>query len=670
MQPRWIWTVVLSTAILSSKAFGAPVDTIDSLNLIRLQQVAMSYLATNLDSTRYFAHQIDSLARIEHLPWAQARATFLLGKAEHKEGAYASALAYYSQSRLLLQKQSEREADFLCDVLIASGIACQKLGDYQKAFTYYMDALSAANQSANDSKLAEIYNSIGSVYGYLNNYSQKIAFSKKALLINQEIDDQPGIAQSFTYLGNAYLKLEAYDSAKYFLNKALDIYQSLAYLRHVATLYMNLGIIQEKLANYDSALYLYDTAKDLQTQLGDEESLVWTLNNIGFLYNRRDEFTAALAQHFKSLALAEKLNLARMKQINYENIAQNYYDLGQYRQAYNYQEKFINLKDTLLNEETTRQIAELREQYEAEKREQEITLLEKDKAVQEAILTLTTQQRNAMVIALLLTLLVASLLFYSFRQASRVKLAKARAEQDQQVHQLLKNQEVTFLDALMQGQAMERKRIATDLHNRLGSLLATIKLYYSDLASHLQLPEPQQQQLTKAGQLLDQACREVRSVAHNLAAVNESHFRLAEALRHLRDTVNESHQLRFQLFLHNFTQSLPQEIEITVYRIVQEAVSNVLRHAHAREVTLQLSLDAQHLNLIMEDDGVGFDPEHTAQGLGLKNIASRVAHLQGKLHVDARKERGTTLIVDLPLASVQESAAENYLAPQTHSDFT
>lgn len=664
MRTLWMWAVVIFTAMLSSKTYGLPVDTGDSLSLIRFQQAATQHLTTSLDTARYYAYQMDSLARVLQLPWAQARAAYLLGKVEHRGGAYAAALEYYRQSRLLLQKLLKKEADFICNVLISSGQAYQMLGNYQKAFGCYMDALSAAEQSGNNSKLAEVYNNIGSVYGYLNNYLQKLAFCKKALQINEQNGDRSGIAQSLAYLGNAYFALEAYDSAKYFLHKSLAMYQSLAYPRHMAMLYMNLGAVEEKVARYDSALYLYQKATYLQKELADEESLVWTLNNLGVLYWRKGKFLTALTHHFESLALAEKHNLAHMKQVNYENIAQNYYDLGQYQQAYDYLEMFAQLKDTLLNEETTRQIAELREQYEAEAREQEIKTLEKDKAMQEAILTLTTQQRNAVAVALLLTLVVASLLLYSFRQASRARLAKARVEQDQQVHELLKNQEVTFLDALMQGQLMERKRIAADLHDRMGSLLATVKLYYSDLASYLQLEEPQQKQFVKAEHLLDQACKEVRSVAHNLATVTEPHFGLMDALRHLRDTINESHQLRFQLFLHNLSQPLLQEVEIAVYRIVQEAISNVLRHAQAREVTIQLSLDAQHLNLIIEDDGVGFDPQHSQPGLGLKNIASRVAHLQGNLHIDSRKGRGTTLIVDLPLAIVQRTENEDYITQQ------
>ncbi len=92
---------------------------------------------------------------------------------------------------------------------------------------------------------------------------------------------------------------------------------------------------------------------------------------------------------------------------------------------------------------------------------------------------------------------------------------------------------------------------------------------------------------------------------------------------------------------------------MTIYRIVQELLRNVVKHAEAREVIVQLTIEDNILNLIVEDDGKGFDPEKASNGngLGLGNIQSRVAYLHGQLSIDSRKGEGSTFTVDIPLQS-------------------
>jgi signal transduction histidine kinase len=221
---------------------------------------------------------------------------------------------------------------------------------------------------------------------------------------------------------------------------------------------------------------------------------------------------------------------------------------------------------------------------------------------------------------------------------------------DQRVEEILRTQELKLVSAMVEGQEQERKRIAQDLHDRLGSMLSAIKLRFSALEGWISgLVKEQQEQFKHLFDLLDHAVVEVRKVSHDMARSTVREFGLRKALEDMRDAITVPGRMDVELNLFGLETPLPPRVEIAIYRMVQELVSNALKHARARQLTLQLTRSAAMVNVLVSDDGRGFDPATADPGMGMDNIRARAAEINGSVQVDSRPGHGTTISVDIPL---------------------
>ncbi len=158
------------------------------------------------------------------------------------------------------------------------------------------------------------------------------------------------------------------------------------------------------------------------------------------------------------------------------------------------------------------------------------------------------------------------------------------------------------------------------------------------------------EQYHKATTILDEACDEVRKISHDLASGELVKFGLVAALNQLAKTIEDSGQINIKTLAFGMDNRLESATEIALYRIVQELLSNILKHSRATQVTIQLNKAGNNLNIVVEDNGTGFDPSAVLanSGLGLKNVETRVHKLNGNIHIDSGKGRGTTTIIDIP----------------------
>lgn len=292
-----------------------------------------------------------------------------------------------------------------------------------------------------------------------------------------------------------------------------------------------------------------------------------------------------------------------------------------------------------------RQINELRTLYETEKKDNEI-------AVQNVTLKMRTFQRDFfMVILFFLALLfIAAILFVRQRQKSIAQLAAKNEEiSKQKISSILKDQELKSINSMLAGQEKERHRIAEDLHDKLGSTLVAAKLHFNAIKSSL---NENNEQYKKAISLIDQAVDDTRNIAHNMLSGVLTKFGLVAALNDLKETVEGTGQIKMTVMTNKLDERLNGEIELNLYRIIQELVSNILKHAEASEIIVQLNRHRSELSLTVEDDGLGFNLKAVRSkrvGSGLMNVESRVGKMDGELHIDSGKENGTTISIEIPM---------------------
>ena len=321
---------------------------------------------------------------------------------------------------------------------------------------------------------------------------------------------------------------------------------------------------------------------------------------------------------------------------------------GNFKVAYHYKNEQAAFANKLVKEQNHYRILLLSEEFAAEKRSNEILQLQKDKQIQ----TLSIKQKstlNYFLIALLAVLLITAIIgFRNFR--NRQLLAKQQDElQEQRIRELEKDKQLVAVDSMLKGQEEERVRLAKDLHDGLGGMLSGVKFSLMNMKTNLIISHENVVIFERSLDMLDTSIKELRRVAHNMMPESLSKFGLDEALKDYCDNINNAQivQVNYQSF--GMEQRLDTNIEIIVYRIIQELFANIFKHAGATEVILQLVRDEGRLSITVEDNGKGFDVKMLEQskGAGWANIRSRVDYLKGKLDLLSEAGKGTSVNIEL-----------------------
>ena len=332
------------------------------------------------------------------------------------------------------------------------------------------------------------------------------------------------------------------------------------------------------------------------------------------------------------------------RNILYDGLGNSYFDLGKYDSAYYYQTESKRFQDSIYSKEKAIAIAEMQTKYETAEKERQATEAQ-------LLATQATARSRTYLALFLASLAIAGSIFLYFRHRQRTAAVIAKQKEQihvQEVEELLKTQEIKSISAMLEGQESERVRIAKDLHDRLGSMLTTVKWgfesYIEEKADKSGI-EP----LVKANGMLDDAYQEVRRIAHDMVSGVLTKFGLVPAVQELCNAINESGRVEVKLVTYGMETRLENKVEITIYRTIQELMSNILKHAKATTVTVQLNRIENELNISIEDNGIGFDMEKVNKGMGLKNIEARVHSIDGSIFFDSGKGNGTSVMIEVPV---------------------
>ena len=534
--------------------------------------------------------------------------------------------------------------------------------------------------------------SIGMAYCLMNlghnNYDQNdfvraLNYYLKAADVRKKINDKKGLAGSFIWIGNVYYEgLVNYDKAKFYFNNALRIYSQTGDEMGLSYVYANMGNVLMLQKDYKKSLDYYFKALNLKSKLHNDRGLGLIYNNIGNLYFNQKNYNEALTYYKKSFAIrtsqGEKngiatsdVNIANVyikKNINKDQakvlleqaitisnevkfkqgLSDAYLSLFElskeskdYDNAISYYEKYVLFKDSILNESTAKQINDIQIKYETREKEQQIISLNNDNIIQK----LSIKRRNMAIMMvcslLLVTLLMGGLFYnsYKLKQESRLQA------------EVIKQQNLAS-KGIIEAEEAERKRIASDLHDGIGQLFSTVKMNLETLIDRYIITAPDAAILAeKTMAMVDESCSEVRSIAHQMMPNALIKSGLVSAVR---DFVNKipSDRLKVTVETKGINEYLDTSIETVLYRVIQESVNNVIKHANATTLDIMLLSDANEITVTIEDNGDGFDTndQSSIKGIGLKNMSSRVEYLKGTVEISSSPGRGTLVAIYVPLA--------------------
>lgn len=375
---------------------------------------------------------------------------------------------------------------------------------------------------------------------------------------------------------------------------------------------------------------------------------------LGDLYSQVDNSSQACLSYQKCLKLCEEIKyLNQLALLNYKiHLCLTHQE--KYKEANFYLLQYITTKDTLQSLNQNELLLKSEKNFINKTLREEKIELAQDKR----LIELKARRSNFTLVGLLFTvgaILLAVFVIVRFYQqrlsASEIILKQNEQINKQKIKELENSIILNNLESMIKGQEEERERIAKDLHDSLGGLLSTIKLRYDNL-SHQYAHSSAAAEVVKVHKLIDEACAEVRNISHDLKPGALEELGLIDAIQDMLNRFeNEDQQIIFQAYGLEDEQKLDSNTIIYTYRIVQELVNNASKHSKAKEILVQLSLSNDQLEIIVEDDGIGFDENMKQKGMGLDNIKSRVSYLKGELSVRSEPEKGSSIYIVIPLPS-------------------
>lgn len=564
-------------------------------------------------------------------------------------GDYPLALKYYSKAVALYSTLSGEDKQYgLASIYNNMGGILSLLNDLESALRYYLRSLNEYQKLRDTTRMVTLYFNLGFVYSDMGewNRSYEHMYSSVQLLAGSKEAGQN--QRSICRLATICFKTARYDEGRRYLTIADSLLRVVnddltsTYYHHAY------GEYYRYLKNYSRALHHHQLAYQHATKWRDPYYVVDESIELGVDHLETKKYDSAGFYFQKSLDVASQYNYRPKILLAFANLSALELARGNYSVAYDYKAKQASFADSLVKNQNHYRILLMDEEFEAEKRHNEIIQLQKDKQIQS--LSLKQQYTlNYFLAAIVAALLLISFLGYR-NLRHRQRLAKQHDElQQQQIRELEKDRQLLTVDAMLKGQEEERSRLAKDLHDGLGGLLSGVKFSLTNVKDNLIVTPDSMAVFDRSLDMLDVSIRELRRVAHNMMPEMLVKFGLNEALKEYCTSLNATKLVAVKYQSLGMVSRLNQTQEIIIYRIVQELLNNILKHSGATEAFVQLIRENMRLNIIVEDNGKGFDVAALEQskGAGWTNIRSRVEYLKGQLDITSQPGKGTMVNIEL-----------------------
>lgn len=577
--------------------------------------------------------------------------------------------------------QKTKDSVGLCGAYNRMGLIYKATGRVNEAIEYYKKSIDIARRINDYGRIADVYNNMGNLYRMQGNYTMAIESLLEALKMREAEQDTFGIGAAYNNIAFTYADQENFDKAIENNLKAIQYFTAARDSFELSRAYGFLGYVYYATDEFEEALKYNKLALSIFERHGDKAESALTLNNIGNILAETGKPAEAVVYHEQALEIqlanedtlgiftsylslsqaclfannitkAESYvnkclnilsispgNTIKMHVDAYEMQAKILTAAGKYKEALAAKDHYEALKDSMVNTENNRAVLDLQAKYESDKKD----LLLDAKALELSLADQKIKQRNTITIVLIV--IIIAIVAVGYLLYNRYKLRK-----QQEFNEEIIRQQSIRSKAIIEAEEKERTRIAKDLHDGVGQQLSAIKLMINSIKVE-QNEHEKTNKLETLSQLTDDSVKEVRAVSHNMMPNALLRMGLASAIREFIDKISNTGLIKINLQIVGLTQKLEKTTESVLYRVIQELVNNIIKHAQANQLDIQIiNHDEEILNIIVEDNGIGFDTKdlNNFKGIGLKNMISRIEYLNGTINFDSSPGRGTTVIIDVP----------------------
>jgi len=540
-----------------------------------------------------------------------------------------------------LTNEKELEAKYYMNI----GACYYYIGDLHLGLKNYLDAYERS-EAMKKVDLAKLLNNIGIIYRLQKKHLRAEEIYLKSYRLKEELQDSLGMATSLMNLGLVNYRIKGKErKAIDYLKKSYLLYEKLKRPYDMASCSTSLGEVYLALKNIPAAKKELSKAWRYFEEHPSQQYSISSLNLLSQIAVLEKDYELAETYLEKALELAVGSGAKKNHGEILFALSEIKNALGKNQKAYSLLKESYTINDTLKQLKGIEAMEEMQAKFDVGEKESELQ-------INRLKLNERTLERNIFLIGISFLAVCTLFIFFFLRSKIRAnkKITFQKEEiQMQRINELQQKNKLLALSGMIEGQEAERMRIAKDLHDSLGGLLSTVKAHFTSIQS-----ESEQQQKThlaeKTNRLIDEACIEVRRISHNMIPNVLTLSGLPEALEDFSDGLkNEGYSV--DLDVNDFPEQMSKTKQVMLFRIVQEAVSNIRKHADAKSILIQIFKANKRLSLIIEDDGKGFD--HTeavaSRGVGLKNINSRVEFLNGSIDWNTTLGEGTTITINIPI---------------------
>ncbi len=547
-------------------------------------------------------------------------------------------LKTYADLTLKIGRQTA-SSFLIANALHKTGIYYWHQGLNTKAFNTQLEALAIRERIQDIRGIATSYASLAWVAIQKDDLSKAMLFARKSLEKAVGAGDETTILRARHLLANLFGMQGQYQQALQQDSILLPVLAASGNLYGQSMVYNNMANCYAYMGNTVKAIALHQKTLEIDQLFGNSKQIGDSYSSLAMAYEQQKDNARAGAYFHKALKeFTDNGHLEGLR--NTTRMLSEYYEkLNRPDSALYWRKVYEQMKDSVINLASLQQYNDLQVKYEASRKENTIQILSKENKLQ----TAQRQKENILYLSLIALLSIGGWGMYSF----------VRRRQIQQFNLTLMEEQQKRAKAVLKAEEKERERIAAELHDSIGQQMSALKMNMESLYNALPVEHEEKRQYQNMVHLIDDTIREVRGLSHNMLPPVLKNKGLQVAVQDFIDTVKRNSNIKITTDMHGLESERDAMIDFVMFRVLQEAVQNILKHSNATQMILQLVQHEDELCLMVEDDGIGFaEPAgENGQGMGLKNIRSRVQYLNGNLEIDSTPGKGTTLTVEIPLNS-------------------
>lgn len=521
------------------------------------------------------------------------------------------------------------------------GICLDQQGKFQEALENYFKALKIYERKKDSEKIAMTYVNIGIVYKTQKEYEKSLDYYKKANAIYARNKSEFGFAATSGNIGSVLIDFKKFRESIRYSELAIEGYQKLGYGRYEAYPISNIAIAYDSLKEYDKAEGFYLQAINLHKKFQNDYEIGNISNAYSRSLNKQSKFKESIRISEEALRYIKKAKIFPLEVNALKNLANAYAGVGNYLKAYELSNAYSKGRDVLFEEEKTKAVFELETQYETEKKEREI-LVQRAKIAENE---LKIERKNLMIMAFVFLLLLSILMGWQIFNRQKLKNLQLQKENE-------------LKDALLKIETQnklqeQRLRISRDLHDNIGAQLTFIISSIDNLKYGFRIEDEKlQNRLTGISEFTKETIYELRDT---IWAMNMNQITFEDLKSRISNFIDNAKissigiDFKFAYSNDNLNKKSFTSVEgMNIYRIIQEAINNAIKHSGASKIAVTIDGDETKLAIEVTDNGKGFDLETTNDGNGLNNIRKRGKEIGGQIELNSKPGEGTVMKLFLP----------------------